>query len=257
MNTIKRFAYNHIIPIVGRVFVHKNKYCNVIYYHDIVNGEGYSYMRTNLDVFKREMQYIADNGYETLRFDDLNSDNTIAYKKKRVIIAFDDGWVSNYSEIFDFMKSKGLKYNVFLAAGLIGHDERYLTWDMVREMHESGICGFGTHTYSHVDLSEIASENYLKEVQKADETFSIELGYSPKDFCYPFGKYSAESNDYLVNHSKYERIYLSDMRYSYLSRGKQIMGRNGISNDETLSVFKAKLNGYFNVFSLLINTNKS
>ena len=253
MNTIKRFVYNQIIPIVGRAFICKNKYCNVIYYHDIVKGEGYSYMRTNVDVFKHQMQYIADNGYETLRFDDLNSDNRIAYKKKRVIIAFDDGWLSNYTEIFDYMKAKGLKYNVFLAAGLIGHDERYLTWDMIRAMHESGICGFGTHTYSHVDLSEITSENYSQEVQKADETFSIELGYSPKDFCYPFGKYSKESNDYLVYYSQYDRIYLSDMRYSYKEKGKYIMGRNGISNDESISVFKAKLNGYFNVWNFLIS----
>ena len=252
MNKIKRFAYNHIIPIVGRVFVRKNKYCNVIYYHDIVKGEGYSYMRTNVGVFKSQMQYLKDNGYETLRFDDLNTDNKIEYKKKRVIIAFDDGWLSNYTEIFDFMKAKGLKYNVFLAVGLIGQDKRYLTWDMIREMHESGICGFGTHTYSHVDLSEITSEYYSQEVKKADETFSSELGYSPKDFCYPFGKYSTVSNDYLVNHSQYERIYLSDMRYSYQLKSKYIMGRNGISNDESLSVFIAKLNGYFNAFSLLV-----
>lgn len=252
MNKIKRFAYNHIIPLVGHLFVHKNKYCNVIYYHDIVRVEGYSFMRTNIEVFKRQMQYIVDKGYETVRFDDLDSSDKMSFKKNRVIIAFDDGWLSNYTEIFDFMKAKGLKYNVFLAVGLIGQDKRYLTWDMIREMHESGICGFGTHTYSHVDLSKITSENYSQEVLKADDVFSTELGYSPKDFCYPFGKYTTSSNDYLVNHSQYERIYQSDMRYSYQLKGKYIMGRSGISNDETLSVFKAKLNGYFNVFSLLV-----
>lgn len=251
MNIIKRFAYNHVIPAIGHMVVGKNKWCNVIYYHDIVKDEGYSFMRTNLDVFKRQMQFIADNGYETLRFADLGSPDKMSYKKKRVIIVFDDGWLSNYTEIFDYMKSMGLKYNVFLAVGLIGEDDRYLTWDMVREMHESGICGFGTHTYSHVDLSKITPQVFAGEVEKADERFSSELGYSPKDFCYPFGKYSAESNDYLTEHSQYERIYLSDMRYSYKTKGRYIMGRNGISNDEAFSVFKAKLNGYFNILSLI------
>ena len=251
MNIIKRFAYNHAIPAIGHLLVGKNELCNVIYYHDIVRDEGYSFMRTNIEVFKRQMQFIADNGYETLRFDDLDNPDKMSFRKTRVIIAFDDGWLSNYTEIFEMMKSMGLKYNVFLAVGLIGEDNRYLTWSMVREMHESGICGFGTHTYSHVDLSEITPQVFAQEVKKADERFSSELGYCPKDFCYPFGKYSAESNDYLAEHSQYERIYLSDLRYSYKFKDKYIMGRNGISNDEAFSVFKAKLNGYFNVLSLI------
>lgn len=251
MNIFKKVAYYHLIPIVGHLFVNNNKYCNIIYYHDIVKDEGYSFMRISIDLFQRQMQYLKENGYETLRFDDLDSPDCFAFQKRRIIIAFDDGWLSNYSEIFDYMRSSGLKYNIFLAVGLIGNDDRYLTWDMAREMHESGTCGFGTHTYSHVDLSRITSQNYNQEVKKADERFFSELGYCSKDFCYPFGKYSSQSNEYLLKNSHYERIYLSDMRYSYQEKDKFIFGRNGISNDEPFSVFKAKLNGYYNVFSLL------
>ena len=111
---------------------------NVIYYHDIVRGEGFSFMRTNINVFKNQMEWLKNHGYETFRFDDLN-DCTIRFRKKRVLIAFDDGWRSNYSEIYDLMRQMGLKYNIFLTIGEIGVNPNYLTWDMAREMHKSGL----------------------------------------------------------------------------------------------------------------------
>ena len=251
MNIIKRIAFNRIIPALGRLMVKKNHYCNVIYYHDIVDNDGYFYMRTNVDLFKQQMQYLAENKYETMRFDDFSEMDNFTFRKNRVLIAFDDGWLSNYTMIFDFMKSMGLKYNVFLAVGLIGHDTKYLTWNMVREMHQSGLCGFGTHTYSHVDASVLDESFYLAEIAKADTIFENELGYTPKDFCYPFGKYSKDSNQKLVSDSNYERIYLSSMSYSYKQADRYIMGRNGISNDDNMSIFKNKTDGFYNAFSLI------
>ncbi len=38
----------------------------------------------------------------------------------------------------------------------------------------------------------------------------------------------------------------------YVPSGCVIFGGNGISNDETIGVFKAKLNGWFNVWKLLM-----
>ena len=251
MNFVKKIAYNCMIPALGRLMIRKNHYCNVIYYHDIVEDEGYSYMRTNIDLFKRQMQYLADNYYETMRFDDFSEVNNLAFKKKRILIAFDDGWRSNYTLVFDFMKSLGLKYNVFLAVGLIDEDARYLTWKMAQEMHRSGLCGFGTHTFSHVDLSRLDDGLFDAEVRKADDRFEKELGFAPKDFCYPFGKYSTDSNQKLMSDSNYERIYLSSMSYSYKQADWFIMGRNGISNDDSMSIFKNKVNGFYNAFSVI------
>ena len=89
--------------------MNKNKYINVIYYHDIVKGSGYASQQTNIDLFKKQMQYIKDNGYKTFTFDELDSDDNVKYNTKSVLITFDDGWRSNYTEIFDFMKEIGIK----------------------------------------------------------------------------------------------------------------------------------------------------
>lgn len=237
---------DYFLPFVGKILVWKNKYCNVIYYHDIVDGEGYSYMKTNYDVFVSQMLYLKENGYETLRFDDLN-DETIKFKTKRVLIAFDDGWRSNYDKIFEFMKANGLKYNVFLTMGEIGHNPDYLTWNQVRKMHNSGLCGFGVHTFSHPDMSELCRIDYHKEIDEANELFEKELGYAPKDFCYPFGYYSEKSNQKLLACTQYERIYTSMQFFSYLQQGKIVFGRNGINNESPMHVFVKRVKGYYNV----------
>ncbi len=236
----------HLIPIFGKLCLSKNKYCNVIYYHDIVTGEGFSYMRTEKDVFIQQMNYLADNGYETLIFDDLDDALKLSFGKNKIIIAFDDGWRSNYTEIFDFMKSKNLKYNVFLTIGEIENNPEYLTWDMVREMHDSGLVGFGTHTFTHPSMADLSLINCQREVTEADDKFKKEIGYIPLDFCYPFGYYSEDSNLHLEKESSYKRIYTSQKMYSYEQNGKIIFGRNGISNDDSINIFRKKVKGNMN-----------
>ena len=149
------------------------------------------------------------------------------------------------------MKSLGLKYNVFLTMGKIGNDPRYLTWDMVRIMHEEGLVGFGVHSYSHPDMADLRTVDMEKELAVSDRIFMHELGYEPLDFCYPFGRYSSQTNNYMTTHTSYRRIYTSRMMYSYRKNGRLIMGRSGISNDEPFHIFRAKLKGYFNVWSKL------
>lgn len=252
MNSIKRLVYNYLIPFVGKLYVGKNKCVNVIYYHDIVKGQGESFMRTNKDLFEKHMRYIVENGYKTLRFDELNDKENLKFEKKKVVIAFDDGWLSNYTEIFEFMKSLGIKYNIYLTIGEIGENPDYLTWDLVRQMHDSGLVGFGVHTFTHPHVADMSGIDPQLEFVKANEVFLKELEYEPLDFCYPFGDCSEKAHEYLTIQTNYLRIYTSTMMYSYEQNGRIIFGRNGISNDESFNVFKAKLNGYFNVWKTII-----
>lgn len=248
---------NHIIPFVGRLRLRKNKYCNVIYYHDIVRDEGYSYMRMPIQQFQEQMLWLVENGYDTLRFDDFQDEEKLKFKKKRVLIAFDDGWLSNYTEIFDFMKLHNIKYNIYLTMGEIGNNADYLTWDMVKEMHQSGLVGFGAHTYTHPNMKDLSLVDCELEIHKADELFCSHLGFFPLDFCYPFGYYSEESNQYMISNTNYTRIYTSDKTFSYENNKKIIFGRNGISADFNKPFFSKVVKGYnnsaFNIFKLLLN----
>ena len=252
-----RFLINYIIPIIGRLVNHKNKYCNIIYYHDIVRDKGYSYMYMPIHQFKEQMLWLVKNKFETLRFDDFNDKENLKYKKKRVLIAFDDGWLSNYTEIFEFMKQHNLKYNIFLTMGEIGKNKDYLTWDMVKEMHNSGIVGFGAHTFTHPSMNDIDTIDCDLEISQANELFKLNLGFSPLDFCYPFGDYSEKTNKYMTENTNYSRIYTSKHIYSYKVLDRIIFGRNGISVDSDMSFFRKIVKGYnncaFHILETLLN----
>jgi len=250
MNIIKKIIYQYYIPFIGRVY-NRNRFINVIYYHDVVRELGHSYQQTNIEVFKKQMQYLVSHGYKTFRFDELNS-KTMKYDTKSIIITFDDGWKSNYTEIYELMKSYGIKYNIFLTMGEVGVNPDYLTWEQIHQMHAEGMVGFGVHTYTHPDMSDISKIDTKLEFDKSDFIFEKQLGYRPLDFCYPYGKYSEESNTYILKHTSYCRIYTSRMMYSYKENDKMIFGRNGISNEDIFNVFKAKLKGYFNIWRTLI-----
>ena len=251
MNIFKRIIYQHFVPLYGKALRSHNRYINVIYYHDIVNSGGAGAQYTNIDIFKRQMEYIVANGYATYTFDELSDTDKLAFNKKSVLITFDDGWVSNFNEIFEFMKSKGIKYNIFLTVGKIGNDPDYLTWEQVREMHKSSLVGFGAHTYSHVSLKDISSVDTELEIVKADEVIERETGIGVLDFCSPYGQHSAESDEYLLNNTAYRRIYTSAMKFSYNSGERIIFGRSSINNDEPFGVFKNKLRGNYNAFAMI------
>ena len=251
MNLIKKFVFENVIPLLGTFFKDKNKYINVIYYHDVVQGEGYGSQQTNIELFKSQIKYIKENGYKTFTFDELEKDDNLKYNSKSVLITFDDGWISNYTEIFEFMKEMGVKYNIFLECKKIGTDENYLNWDMVREMYASSIVGFGAHTYNHPDMSDINKIDPEIEFIEANKRIIEETGIVPKDFCYPFGKWSEDSNKYIIENTGYTRIYTSSMRYSYNQNDRIIFGRSSINGNFSFRVFRNMLKGNYNIFSSL------
>ena len=249
MNILKRIAYKNIVPVVGSLLKNKNKYINVIYYHDIIEGEGNNAQHTNVETFKKQMEYLVSKGYKTITFDDIEKGEEITFKDKYVLITFDDGWVSNYSKIFEFMKERNIKYNIFLEVGAISKNPEYLTWDQVREMHDSGVVGFGAHTYSHVSMKDIETIDTQKEVEEVNNIIFKEIGFYPVDFCYPYGQFTGQSNKFLLENTKYKRIYTSEHDFSYGVGDKIVFGRSSINGAEDFKTFINKLNGKYNALN--------
>lgn len=247
MTSVKKLIYEKAIPVMGIVKESNNKFVQVVYYHDVVNQNGSSYIKINVDLFKKQMLYIKENGYKTLLFSELDTESE--NRDRTVLICFDDGWKSNYTEIFEFMKSTGIKYNIFLAAGSIGVDKDYLTWGNVEEMSQSSMVEFAAHTYNHVVFDDLSKYDMKQEIDLTDSLIEKHTGKKPYDFCLPKGVYTEKTLKYLLDKTAYKRIYTSDLQYSQQVGEKIVFGRAAISNDEPFSVFVNKLKGRFNCFN--------
>ena len=67
----------------------------------------------------------------------------------------------------------------------------FLSWDEVREMHESGI-SFGAHTVNHPVLTNLPVEQARWEIVQSKKHIEEKLGEKVTAFAYPFGPFNAE-----------------------------------------------------------------
>jgi len=248
MNNIEKIIYNGIIPEVGRFFRRPTK-IPVIYYHNVVeDGNGRRFMHTDISVFKNHMEYLKINGYKTYTFKEIPKKFTKKSNSKEVIIAFDDGFLSNYTIVFPLMKKLGLKFNIFLAVeNMEKQNKDYLTWDMVSEMNKSKMVGFGAHTYSHIDVRNITDIHYDKEIYQTNALIRKYTNNDVNDFCFPYGYYNDKIIAKLCRDGIYKRIYTSDKIKLKIINNCEVVGRTGISNDYNVDMFSKNIKGLYNI----------
>jgi peptidoglycan/xylan/chitin deacetylase (PgdA/CDA1 family) len=67
-----------------------------------------------------------------------------------------------------------------------------MNWDEVREMLQSKLVSFGSHTVSHAMLDMLPSDKVEQEVADCALQIHRETGVSTKLFAYPNGNYSPQ-----------------------------------------------------------------
>lgn len=162
--------------------------------------------------FEADLKYLSDLGYETVTVSDLIEfcEGRRALPKKPVMLTFDDGYQTDYLNVFPLLK----KYNMKAVFSIVGaYTERYSTpgidkhinyahlcWDEISEMESSGLCEFQNHSYDMHSLSPRhgclrekgeTSEHYTTvlhaDIEHSQKLFSNALAKSPVCFTYPYG----------------------------------------------------------------------
>lgn len=215
----------------------------VIYYHEVVErNQGYSYQKIEKEKFEEQMKYLADNGYHTLFFSELEK----GIPENAVVVSFDDGFRTVYKNAAPIMRKYGIKGNIYIPTAYIGADEHFMTWKMIRELDQAGEFEMQAHTHNHVDIRCLCEQEMKKEIEFSKKLFEENLGYIPKAFCMPFGTYDRKSIKLLKQIGRFD-YYLASF-YGRLSEKKlksRIFPRIGISNDDSIEKFIQKLNGKY------------
>lgn len=145
-------------------------------------------VRTN--DFRAEMQYLVDNGYNTVTFADVY--RAMAgledLPAKSVILTFDDGGLDNYEVAFPILEEYGLKGTFFVITGSVGRKGQ-MTWDQLHEMAARGM-SIQSHSVSHPDLRGVTASKLTSELVDSSQAIADEIGQSSYVFCYPSGAYN-------------------------------------------------------------------
>ena len=110
------------------------------------------------------------------------------------VITIDDGFRDVHEHAWPLLRRHRLPFTLYLTTGYVGGTMDWpgstarvpgpaLTWDMVREMVDSGLCTLGNHTHSHVPPARLT----VGELDRCSAEIARRTGISPRHFAYPWG----------------------------------------------------------------------
>ena len=150
--------------------------------------------------FRAQVKYLLDNGYATIFFSDLKKvyDSGAQLPEKTVLITFDDGYENNYLQAWPILKELGAKGNIFVVYNTIGkanlwHNPASEPWvnmatlAQLKEMQDSGVMEYGSHTMNHPHLSALKLEDAAWEIAESKRQLEAVFGREMCAFAYPYG----------------------------------------------------------------------
>lgn len=190
----------------------------VLEYHDFTTDPAKTtdYTMTT-DALRRDLDWLRDNGYETILPRELAAgrlDNGSALPEKAVLLTFDDGYMSNYTLAFPILREYGAKATISLITSRIdGEYPGFLSWDACREMAESGLVEFASHTHDlHINDDALGIDRKSSETRAdyearvfPDLEMSIarieeETGGRVTAFTYPLGNMDNWAEEFMRQH---------------------------------------------------------
>ncbi|TVX88022.1 polysaccharide deacetylase family protein [Paenibacillus agilis] len=199
----------------------------VLMYHHITSKPRRSWVITP-EQFEVQIQEVLRAGFEFITIDQY-IDYMLHNKPvppNAVLLTFDDGYASFYTDVFPILKMYGIKATNFVIINTIGNDKsdsvKKLTWEQMREMKKAGM-SFYSHTYdSHKyvpinkegtkerpmlirpmyreDLKRVETRSeYLARVKQdllmAEQKLKQELGNTNSVIAFPYGAYDKDVLD--------------------------------------------------------------
>jgi len=245
----------------------------ILCYHKVGDQEP-GYMNVLTLEFRRQMEFLKAEGYQTIGLADLmdtvaapKSDGnggrpeertpSISIPDRAVIITFDDGFRNNFDQAFPILKKMGFKAVIFCTSAAVDNPkfslespnfnerEEFLTQSQIREMTDYGI-EIGSHTRSHPRLPQLGNAQKRDEILGSKTDLEEKLSRKIQFFCYPYGEYDEETVK-LVREAGYSAACsnipggnrIGDELNPYLLK------RTEISGFDDLDEFEKKLHGAY------------
>ena len=169
----------------------------IFMYHFVRDDTGdYEYPENMMrpETLKAQLQYLKDNGYETIYKDDIAHLENFT---KPVWLTFDDGWEDFYLYAFPLFKEYNMKASYYVITDLIG-TPGYVKLEQLKEMKESGLIDIQSHTVTHPRLATLNSEKIYDELYNSKKYLKDNLDIDSEVICYPYGSF----NNTVLNLSK-------------------------------------------------------
>jgi peptidoglycan/xylan/chitin deacetylase (PgdA/CDA1 family) len=176
---------------------------SVLGYHDFSETQPETAMRIRTSKFRKQMETIRQLGITVISLEDFS-----AWKRgerevpeKSILLTFDDGWKSVYTDAFPILKEFGYPYTLFLYKNYVDGGGKALTTPMIEELIKGGAT-IGSHSVSHPYPVTIKSfrkkgadayDAFLrKEMGESKRFLESKFAIKSDTFSYPGGFFTEE-----------------------------------------------------------------
>ena len=123
---------------------------SVLGYHDLSEREPETAMRMHTSKFRKQMAVLRQLGITVISLEDFIAwkRGTKSIPEKSVLLTFDDGWKSVYTDALPILKEFGYPFTLYLYKNYIDGGGKALTTAMIHEMLHEG-ASLGSHSVSH------------------------------------------------------------------------------------------------------------
>lgn len=224
-------------------------YFPILAYHKVSADKEFGLTTVHPQKFKEQIQFLLDNGFSPITFSDIRKSKSLP--EKPVIITFDDGYESVYTDAFPVMQEYNIRGTVFILTEYIGNYNewegfriqrgiRHLSEGQIKHLHAQE-WEIGSHGPAHDYLPAISDESVLRQLTESRNQLSAITGTEIISFCYPFGRSNKRIQN-LAGKAGYH-FAVGNMPFLY-SRHKNLfhLGRRSIYHLDNRYLFNNKLN---------------
>tara|TARA_A100001015_G_scaffold314599_1_gene424392 strand:+ start:969 stop:2036 length:1068 start_codon:yes stop_codon:yes gene_type:complete len=166
-----------------------------IMYHRFEENK-YPSTNIKIEVFKKHLEIIKNSKFDFYHPKDFENEYDNPKKQKKILLTIDDAFESFYKNAWPLLKKNKIPFILFVSTEPVGKNG-YMTWDQIREVEKSEIGVIGHHSHTHEYLIDKKYNEFVLDIEKANEIFKEKLGYIPTLFSYPFGEYSKDMAKYI------------------------------------------------------------
>lgn len=173
----------------------------VMMYHGTGHADSGSNLIMPPEMLEEQLQYITENGYTTIGFEDLWNAANI---EKPVILIFDDGWSNNYRNLFPLLKKYDCKATIAVVEEFTDESSHvHMTSDEIRELSDSGYVSIQSHTATHCFLGEESEESQRYEMAESKAFITRLTGKEPFVLVYPTGSQNGTTLEILTDYYRF------------------------------------------------------
>jgi peptidoglycan/xylan/chitin deacetylase (PgdA/CDA1 family) len=216
----------------------------ILMYHVIEDYSGpYEQLYTSPQILRKQLAFLKEQGFSAVTVHEaLNHwKKDTPLPAKPIILTFDDGYRSVYTEAFPLLKEYGFRATLYLHTAKI-NTPGGLTTEMTKEMAGYGL-EIGSHSLTHPDLTKISPAKLRNEIRLSKKQLEELTGQEVTTFCYPAGRYNSRVREEVM---KAGYLGAVTTRYGPATNRENLysLSRIRINKSDLLQGFINKLNRY-------------